>query len=259
MKRNQVSTLQDVLSRIDKGIDDLVVDATRENSGRVVLGYNNLLYRQIVKLIRIHLEHLNSFVSAYIKLFPNTKVSDSLIGELMLLKLGSSAAIELEIKRRYMKSRNVEIPNFPRFRQESLIEIYDYPEDDQSDINAVVTAACDFFGSAPKSDAWTGEYSEYFSQELKKFMLMESQEKELLDHFTSYVSDDDFGELISLHMLSRALSDLSSIYSIEDLPELDFRMMPLLSVSRGRVSVNLDKVKEIRGGLKPGHDLEIEL
>lgn len=255
----EAPTLDDMLLDLDSRLDGLIEVVTKSKSnGRYIVGFKKGLFLSKVRIINTSLDDLNQLMKAYCDLLTDRTVGRELLDEILSLNLADQKNFELEVKKQYFKLHRIQIPSFPNFKIEKLIDSYEFPQDDVLLIDQILEKAKTFCSSVPGGKVNDYDFKQYFDESYQSLVMSEALEDELIDQFTVYASERDIAEIVFLHLLSKSLTGLSVSYSIEDLPEIDFRLMGLLTISNGMVSVNTERIKEIRG-LYPGHDLDIQM
>ena len=233
-RKETLKTLHEVINAFTIGIDGLLKEVADKFDGKIVKGYRSMSFQSQVASVKNGVAALNEVLPKYCTLMGLEHPSITIMEELFDLLRNSKERRIVELKVKYLKYRNISIPNVP-FKIEKLAEAYDFPEEHEQLCNEI--ASID-----PIKD--TNKYRAYFNQDKKMFVFTTEHEKDILEEHTVYVTTEEMSQAMCLEMLCQALNNLKrdNNYSFKELPEIDHRLISNLSIDPllDQVSFNLD-------------------
>lgn len=236
------ATISDVLEYFDNGLLTLLGQVSEHFAGKIVRGYRSQdLYFEKHR-ITAGIQDLNLLIENYLSVFPSLKPSRETLDEIVSQNADTVEQVEINLKLKYIKDNEIEIPNFPNYKRSKLIEAYDFPTAVESGIKLISTTL------QSSKDLIMGKRNlfDYFNQASGFFEFSDDAETELVKKFTMYASDEEISEVVSLNMFCIGLSNLKSPgYSFKELPEIDHRLMKMIKIKRDDIGREREIVVDI--------------
>jgi hypothetical protein len=233
MEDSKLISLKDVVEYFSVGIDKLIEETARNYEGKILKGYHSFSYQCERSKILSGIKTINAAAQIYAKLLDKQLSTEDLRQFTRFLVGTNHETTYRELKRRYVKSRNISIPNLP-FKEDKLIEVYDFNAQVLELIDSIVALANTINGKPEL-------YLQYLKTPSNLFEFSEEDDSILLDRYTVWSSTSEISEAICLEMLCQALTNLKKPgYSFDELPEMDHRLVPMIKVDKLDDSVTFD-------------------
>lgn len=242
LKMEKPSHIGEVLDAFSQGVESCIGNIAQKFKDKIVMGYRSQSYHSHKQILERYLEDLNELVEIYKELFADPTHPSDILNS--ILDAVGTEKIESKVRGMYLDSRQVKVPGVP-IKREKLIEVYDYPEEDENSIKNLVEKLEKISGYK-KGYNWT----EHLNEQTGKLELSAIQDSKLLEQYTVYATIEELSEIVSLHLLCAGLTNLKAKdYTFKDLPEIDHRILQKIKIDKDRLgirelglSVDIDKM-----------------
>ena len=223
-KLENSNMMSDMLNAFSSEVQEKISAMISELGGsNIILGYDYILFTSKKQLVEQNILHLNEMLNLYTKFLKGKIPNSDTWSEVLSLPLTKGHFIN-ELKKRYIDWNKVAITNFP-LKISKLIELFEFSTEEEGMLS-------DFLRLADGFDAAVSlkEYIKYFDTETGNLRFNEIHEAELLKKCTKYVNEKMLYDILSTQLFCVALNNLKTQdYSFNELPEVDVRIMSMIS------------------------------
>lgn len=255
----EVTKMSEVLKMFAELVDSQLDQCLKQNGqGNTILGYDMIAFSSKKNVILQNIQLLNDLMTLYSKYLVGKPIDKETLTEILALPIDSNNLLVLELKKKYLEWNKIQIPEFPFVKMSKLIEIFEFSNDAEELIKEFVSRASQIESS--QSVEALRHYKKYFDSGIQSLSFSENHESQLLHSCTSYVSEHKLHDILSAHLLCVALNNLKrQDYDFNEMPEIDFRIMNMISVKEhgSYVEVDLDAING-EGISEESPDVEFE-